>query len=61
MIQPQNIKHERKTVSRKTHKSYKYQEIVKITAYVCKHTRIFHGFWEILNKRNKCGTKVKTK
>ena len=30
--------------------------MVKITAYVCKHTRVFKGFWETLSKRNKkCG------
>ena len=27
--------------------------IVKVIAYVCKHARVFQGFWETLGKRNK--------
>ena len=43
----------KETFLRKIHMSYKYWKIVKITAYVCKHTRVFRGFWEKLSKRNK--------
>ena len=26
---------------------------MKVIAYVCKHTRVFQGFWETFGKRNK--------
>ena len=53
IIQLLNLQNERKTFSRKIHESYKYWKVVKIVAYGCKHTGFFHGFWEILWKRNK--------
>ena len=53
IIQPSNLQREMKTFSRKIHGSCKQWKIVKVTAYVCKHTGVFHGCWETLNKRNK--------
>ena len=48
-----NLQKGRKTFSRKISGSYKYRKIVKIPAYVFKHTRIFRVFRKLKAKEIK--------